>query len=148
MARIPDGIVSDEMLRKIPSRIKQDNWAFFVLSEQDDPAVKCQNVVKLVRSLETTLELAGILTINMEGLEIYHQQSRRWLKVRNLKDYMNYYTQGAWQSEKYYFQSGGAPIYQGKAVEIANAVLKGVDFIVYDPRFTESKADSFPAKVK
>lgn len=119
---------------KIPERLKSDNWAFHALARSDDPAIKCQNVVNLVKNLKTTLEMAGIIDEDIDGLKIYKRKV--WVPVRTLREFIDYQILGAHTSWKCY--SSGQP---GQAVEIAGAVLEEVLFLVYDPKITTPQAD-------
>lgn len=131
----------------IPKQLKEDNWTFFALSEQPNPEIKCQNVVSLVRSLQTTIEYAGLSDYPLE--DSYVRVRGRYMKVRNMNDYILHFLNGAHHAWKTYTLGAGRdPVLVGAAVEMANAVLEGVDFLVYDPRFTNSKSDSFATKVK
>ena len=117
----------------VPERLKADNWAFFVLSQSDDPVVKCLNTRNLVRNLKTAMQYAGLLD------QPYFDPVFRIMTTVGL--FLDYHIKGANKASNAYSQGR-----TGEAVELANAVLDAVQFIVYDERFTKTQANSFTGR--
>ena len=117
----------------IPERLKADNWAFFVLSQSDDPVVKCLNTRNLVRNLKTTMRYGILLN------HPYFDPNFKIMTTIGL--FMDYNIKGANKASNAYSQGR-----TGEAVELANAVLDAVQFIVYDERFTKTQANSFTGR--
>ena len=105
----------------IPSQIKKDNWAFYVLSRSDDPAIKCLNVGNLITNLKATMKLAGIT----EHDALLHRNgigaNRAWAEYTREKN-------------------------PGRASQTAKQVLEEVLFLVYDPRYSTPESDSFKGR--
>ena len=125
MIRLPDPPKS-----KIPDELKKDNWAFHVLARQNDPAIKTLNTVELITNLKATIEIGELYTDCQYSMITAPVFFNRLIVQSNWA--WNLYSRGM----------------IGQSVEVANAVLKEVAPLLYDSRFTISKADSFPAKVR
>lgn len=113
--------------------LKTHNGMLHALAMSDDPAIKCQNVVKLVNNLKTTILVAGL-----EDYPINPSMSDPSLK--RFLDYQLLGANKAWQL----YSSGKT----GYAVQVADMVLGEIMFLIYDKRFTTEEATALFNKDK
>ena len=110
-------------MTEIPSQIKMDNWAFYVLARSDDPAIKCLNVGNLITNLKATMRVAGITDHDALLYRNGIGANRAWAEYTREKN-------------------------PGRAVQTAKQVLEEVLFLVYDKRFATPESDSFKGRGK
>lgn len=117
----------------VPATLKTHNGMLHALAMSDDPAIKCQNIVKLVNNLKTTILVAGL-----EEHPI--NPTMRDPSLRRFLDYQLLGANKAWQL----YSSGK----YGYAVQVADMVLGEIMFLIYDKRFTTEEATALFNKDK
>lgn len=95
----------EEFIRLVPSNLKSDIGAFFVLSRSIDPSIKIPNTRSLVSSLQTAMVICGNRTY--DGMIETHKM--------NAVDALMCYSQDNWAA----------------AQEICDSILDDVAFLIY-----------------
>lgn len=113
--------MTEEEKIHLPEQIKKDNWAFYVLSRSDDPAIKCLNVGNLITNLKATMKLAGVTDNDPLLFRNGIGANLAWAQYTREKN-------------------------PGRASQTAKQVLEEVLFLVYDKRFATPESDSFKGR--
>lgn len=127
----------------VPATLKTHNGMLHALAMSDDPAIKCQNVVKLVNNLKVTVMVAG-LNEHQIVTRMFIPQVKQFVSCRaTMGRFLDYQLLGANKAWQLY-SSGKS----GYAVQVADMVLGEIMFLIYDKRFTTEEATALFNKDK